>query len=351
MKRSIIPLFIPHYGCPHQCIFCDQVRITGASTPVTAADVSRIIDMYLSGAPEGRYWEAAFYGGSFTAIPHDVMEKLLAPAAEALSAGRIRAIRLSTRPDCIDEAVLEILKTYGVSTVELGVQSLDEAVLQKAERGHTGEDAARAVSLLREHGFAVGLQFLIGLPGEDFASLRRTARLAARLRPDFLRLYPLLVLQGTKLARMYAAGEYRPLSVSEAAFRCAFLKRWYEARGIRIIRMGLQATDELTAGGSLLAGPYHPSMGELADQIIVRHELLRAAARLGGSGALTLRCHPRDRSKVMGLRRKTWRALAARFADPVCCEEAKDLPLGTAELLRGAEQKYITLYRIFPEER
>lgn len=350
MKRSIIPLFIPHYGCPHQCIFCDQVRITGASTPVTAADVSRIIDMYLSGAPEGRYWEAAFYGGSFTALPHDVMEKLLAPAAEALSAGRIRAIRLSTRPDCIDEAVLEILKRYGVSTVELGVQSLDEAVLQKAERGHTGEDAARAVSLLREHGFAVGLQFLIGLPGEDWASLRRTARRAAALRPDFLRLYPLLVLRDTKLARMYAAGDYRPLSVSEAAFRCAFLKRWYEARGIRIIRMGLQATDELTAGGALLAGPYHPSMGELADQLIVRHELLHAAAKRKGTEEILVRCHPRDRSKLMGLRRETWLAMEKFFGKRAACLEDDTISPGTAELICDGRREMIFLYRRFTAE-
>ena len=194
MKHAIIPLFIPHWGCPHQCVFCNQVRITGRSTSVTAQDIEKIIREYVPVRDDSRYWEAAFYGGSFTALPIKVMEELLKPAKQALDEGRIRAIRLSTRPDCITPEILRLLKRYGVKTVELGVQSLDPQVLKKAERGHTAEDARQAAALLRQNDFSVGLQFMIGLPGEDWKSMRYTARQGVRLKPDFIRIYPVLVL-------------------------------------------------------------------------------------------------------------------------------------------------------------
>lgn len=320
MKHSIIPLFIPHYGCPHQCIFCNQVRITGASTPVRPEDVAGIIERYLASAREPRDWEAAFYGGSFTALPMDVMESLLQPAAAALHAGRIGGIRLSTRPDCIDADILALLKKMGVTTVELGVQSLDPAVLRLAERGHTAADAERAVKLLKDAGFSVGLQFMVGLPGEDGVSLRRTARNGAALHPDFIRLYPVLVLRDTKLCRMYEEGAYRPLSIREAAFRCAFLKRWYGAHGIPVIRTGLQATEELNKGDALAAGPYHAAMGELTDQVIARHALHRAIRSLHGN-SLTITCHPKDRSKLTGYRGETKKWLETKFASVIYKED------------------------------
>ena len=155
MKHAIIPLFIPHWGCPHQCVFCNQVRITGRSTSVTAQDIEKIIREYVPVRDDSRYWEAAFYGGSFTALPVKVMEELLKPAKQALDEGRIRSIRLSTRPDCITPEILRLLKRYGVKTVELGVQSLDPQVLKKAERGHTAEDARQAAALLRQNDFSV----------------------------------------------------------------------------------------------------------------------------------------------------------------------------------------------------
>lgn len=319
MKHSIIPLFIPHYGCSHQCVFCNQTRITGMTTPVTPADVERLIGAYLASGDGARRWEAAFYGGSFTALPMEVMRALLMPAAEALRAGKIQGIRLSTRPDCLSEEILHFLKEMGVGTVELGVQSLDDRVLLAAGRGHTAQDAADGAALLRREGFRVGLQFMAGLPGEDGASLRRTARLGAALSPDFIRIYPVLVLRDTALFRMYETGRYRPLSVGKAAFCCAFLKRWYARHGIPVIRMGLQATDELDRGTSLAAGPYHPSMGELADQIILRYALFRALR--GKTGPFSVVCHPKDRSKLMGCRRETWRALEDRFGNVSCRED------------------------------
>lgn len=329
MKHSIIPLFIPHYGCPHQCIFCNQRRITGQTTPVTASDVERIIAEYLASSDEPRFWEAAFYGGSFTALPMDVMEALLRPAKEALDAGRIQKIRLSTRPDCISPEILSLLSRMGVSIVELGVQSLSDEVLTLAERGHTARDAAQAVRLLREGGFQVGLQFMTGLPGETMAILRESARKGAALRPDFIRLYPVLVLKDTKLAAMHLEGSYKALTLEEAVFRCAFLKRWYQAHRIPVIRTGLQATEELDWGDSLLGGPYHPSMGELTDQYIWRHNLRRAVRDIPYGTALQIRCCREDRSKLMGYKKSTW-LLLQKWAGPhVEIQEDTAIPRGT----------------------
>lgn len=337
MKHSIIPLFIPHYGCPHQCIFCNQVRITGQTTPVTPSDVARIIDSYLASAKEPRFWEAAFYGGSFTALPLDVMEVLLRPASEALAAGRIGKIRLSTRPDCISEEILGVLSRMGVSIVELGVQSLSDDVLRLAERGHTAGDAEEAVRLLRERGFQVGLQFMTGLPGETMAILRASARKGAALRPDFIRLYPVLVLKDTKLAAMHLEGSYRPLTLEEAVFRCAFLKRWYQRHGIPVIRTGLQATEELDRGDSLLGGPYHPSMGELTDQYIWRHEIRRAIRGIPYGTVLQILCRREDRSKLMGYKKSTWRLLGQWIGPHVEIREDPSILPGTFRILRKGE--------------
>lgn len=345
MKHSIIPLFIPHYGCPHQCVFCNQVRITGQTTPVTAEDVERQIERYLSSARDERYWEAAFYGGSFTALPLSVMEALLRPAEKALRAGKIRGIRLSTRPDCISDAVLRLLKASGVSIVELGAQSLDDKILQQAERGHTAGDVEAAVRLLRAYGFGVGLQFMAGLPGETAASIRRTARRGAALRPDFVRLYPALILRGTKLFRLYKKREYTPLSVREAVYWCAFLKNWYGAHQIPVIRTGLQATEELDAGDSLAGGPYHPAMGELTDQYLARHFLFRALKRLRPFTFCRISFHPRDFSKMTGYRKETKRQAEEVFGG--CARWSTDPALheGCVRIETERDALEITIYK------
>ena len=339
MRHSIIPLFIPHYGCPYRCVFCNQVRITGTETPVTPRDVAEEIRIYTETCKEPREWEAAFYGGSFTALSLSVMDALLAPAHEALLRGKISAIRLSTRPDCIDSERLSLLRSREVRTVELGVQSLDDGVLETAGRGHTAADVARAVALLREFGFQVGLQFMQGLPGETMASLRRTARMGAALSPDFIRLYPVLVLKDTALCRMYEAGTYRPLSLDEAVHRCAFLKRYYARFGISVIRTGLQATEEFDRGESLASGPYHPAMGELVDQYIARHELLRALRRLPRAAEIKIICAPKDRSKIMGYRRSTWELLKKETAAALTIEEDSDWPVGNIKIFADSDMR------------
>ncbi len=344
MRHSIIPLFIPHVGCPHRCVFCNQVRITGETTPVTAFEVETKIRQYVETAAEPRRWEAAFYGGSFTALPRSVMEALLRPATEALRRGDIQGIRLSTRPDCIDEERLSLLKRCGAETVELGVQSLDDAVLSAAERGHTADDVRRAVSLLRAFGFRVGLQFMQGLPGETWSSLRRTARRGMALSPDFIRLYPVLVLADTKLGEDFQKGNYRPLSLAAAVVRCAFLKRAFARRGIPVIRMGLQATEELDGAETLLAGPYHPAFGELVDQYVARHALRKALRVFRGETEMEIVCAPCDRSKLSGHRKSTQTALEKESGARFRFREERGIVPGTCRLVGGSGRETVIVF-------
>lgn len=332
MKHSIIPLFIPHLGCPHQCIFCNQVRITGRSTSVEADEIKKTIDSYIESGSSDRFWEAAFYGGSFTALPVPVIESLLMPAFKALKQGKIHAIRLSTRPDCINEDILQLLSTYGVTTVELGVQSLDNNILLTAERGHTAEDVVHAVSLLKKHHFIVGLQFMIGLPGEDYASLRSTARKGVALKPDFIRIYPVLALKGTVLGQMIAQKAYRPVSIHEAVVKAAFLKRWYNRHHIKVIRIGLQATEELNMGDAILGGPYHPAMGEMVDQYIAMHQIKLFIIHAEHAEII---CSPRDRSKIMGQHRKSWIQYEQLVKKSIICREELSLPQGIVHVCVG----------------
>jgi len=311
MKRYIIPVFIPHHGCPHQCVFCDQRAITGTVLPPTAREVTDAIRSRLARLTQPRAVEIAFYGGSFTALPAARQHELLAPAARARARGEVAAIRVSTRPDAIDAAAVKRLQDHGVTTVELGVQSLDDNVLAAAGRGHTAADTAAAVATLKAAGFATGFQLMPGLPGEDWPSLIATGRRLLALGPDFIRIYPAVVLAGTPLAAMLAAGAYRPLTLAAAVARAAFLKLAAENRGIAVIRTGLQATAELS-GGAVLAGPYHPAFGLLVEAFLFRVMIGGLLEKFPGPpGPVVLRHHPRDASAVRGLKNanlEAWRS-------------------------------------------
>lgn len=311
MKHDIIPIFIPHYGCRHACIFCNQRKITGLAQPVKPQDVAEMIAVRLAEVTLPRKVEVAFYGGSFTALPLAEQIALLQPAYEALQQGRIQAIRLSTRPDAINRDVVETLLHFGVGTVELGVQSLDDDVLAAAKRGHNADDVFRAVSMLKKAGILCGLQLMPGLPGEDWSSLVWTAAGILDLQPDMMRIYPAVVITGTHMAELYRVGLYSPLTMDEAVKRAAFLKLLCEQNGIRVIRIGLQATEELSNQAVVLAGPYHPSFGEIVESYLF-HLMLAAYFESVSSGVdeLTVHHHPRDHSKLRGLggaNLKTWR--------------------------------------------
>lgn len=262
-NMGIIPFFIPHVGCPHICIFCNQPNISGVSKPMDLSLVLETIREYVEIGGNHRRWEVAFYGGSFTSLPKALQEQLLQPAKEALDLGLIDGIRCSTRPDAIDESTVEFLRSYGVCTVELGVQTMDDDMLRVAQRGHSAEDVRIAAERLHNGGITVGLQVLPGLPGENWRTIVKTIDDCARMKPTFLRIYPVLVIEHTELARMYEAGTYVPLSLPLALAYSSAMKTYAEMKGISVIRTGLQATEEFDAGVGLIAGPYEPAMGEL----------------------------------------------------------------------------------------
>lgn len=309
-KRKIIPLFVPHAGCPNACVFCDQKKITGAQTPVTPEQARREIEAGL--VHGGRDCELAFYGGSFTAMAPEVQEGLLQVGAEFLSRGDLGAIRISTRPDAVEEETVQRLKKYGVSTVELGSQSMDDRVLHLANRGHGAEDTERAVKRLKAHGFRVILQMMTGLPGDDGSQSVETARTIIALKPDGVRIYPTVVLKGTELERQMNCGDYTPHSVEAAVELCATLYEMFLAEGIPVIRVGLNPT-ELLSDGAAVAGAYHPALGEM---VLSRMYLRRAEALLRQAET---RCqaeilvHPSRVSVMVGQKRSNIAALEREF--------------------------------------
>lgn len=303
MKHYIIPIFIPHYGCTHACVFCNQQKITGRLMPVSAQEITNIIHEHVKRITQVRYIEVAFYGGSFTALPTEVQQELLTPAYQALQYGQIHAIRLSTRPDCITDEIVQNLIDFGVTTIELGVQSLDDKVLEKSARGHTSVDVLKAVSVIKKTQISCGIQIMPGLPGEDWKSLIVTGQGVIRLQPDFVRVYPTLVIAGTQLAAMYENKSYTPLSLSAGVSRAAYLKTMFARHRIPVIRTGLQATEELDKKEIVLAGPYHPAFGEMVDSYLFYLMIAHFAeeVRPEKNSTLLIHHHTRDTSKLRGM--------------------------------------------------
>ena len=310
---SILPIFIPHAGCPHQCVFCNQKRISGQSS-ATVQNAQRQIEKWLTWLKPSQENEAAFYGGSFTGLEPQLQEDLLNLTDTLLENGSIGRVRCSTRPDYIDKPRLERLKKHAVTTVELGVQSLDPRVLLVAERGHTVEQVYEAMQLLKEQGFTTGMQLMVGMPEQSFASLQYTVAQTLALAPDLVRIYHLLVVKDTPLAQKYIEGSYTPLSLDEAVEQSAYAYRQFTEAGIRVIRIGLQADDELCTPGNILAGPFHPSMGELVKSRYLRDELTPQLNKLylAGKRELTITCPKKLVSKLVGMKKCNlayWREL------------------------------------------
>jgi len=260
----VIPIFIAHQGCPHQCLFCNQRSITGAAEGLlTAREVRETILGQLawprrhSGGPV----QVAFYGGSFTGLAMERQRELLGAAQPFLAAGQVQELRLSTRPDYVTPEIAGFLRQHGVGIVELGAQSLDDRVLAASGRGHTVAQVRTAVACLKEAGIQVGLQLMLGLPGDCTATALASGRRAAELAPDLVRLYPCLVVSGSPLAELYHQGRYQPLSLLRAVALAGRLWAIFTAQGISVVRMGLQPSASLEK--AVLAGPYHPAFGEL----------------------------------------------------------------------------------------
>lgn len=263
-RRSIIPIFVPHLGCPHFCVFCNQNRISGREKPATADDVRRTVEVSLKKLKADDLPSIAFYGGSFTAIPDEEQETLLSAAFEYIKDGKAADIRLSTRPDAIDEAVIKRLKKYEVRTVELGVQSLDEEVLRKSARGHSADDAIEAAGAIKNAGFELILQMMTGLPGDTREKSLFTANKFTELRPDGVRIYPTVIIMDTELYELWRKGEYKEHTVNEAVDLGAELLDIFENAGIDVIRFGLNPSEDLS-NGDAVGGAYHPALRELAE--------------------------------------------------------------------------------------
>lgn len=263
-KQLIIPVFLPFAGCRHQCVFCDQFGITGADAQPDVNAVCRTIDEHLASWKGSGTKEIAFYGGSFTALTQECQKAYLEIAYEYVLSGDIDSIRLSTRPDCVSIDSCSFLMSYGVRTVELGAQSMSDEVLRLSGRGHNADDTRRAVKTLKESGLNVGMQLMPGLPGDSRETIIMTAEEAARMRPDFVRIYPALVLKGTPLYRMYCSGLYTPWLLAEMVDICRWISAVFREAKIPVIRFGLQPTAELEK--SLAAGPYHPSFRQLVER-------------------------------------------------------------------------------------
>ncbi len=269
MKQNyVIPIFVPHLGCPNDCTFCNQKSISGQQKQVTKDDVSEQIEFYLKNFKEkDAYIEVAFFGGSFTGIPKEKQEELLSQAYKYIESGKINSIRISTRPDYINKDILKLLKKYKVKTIELGVQSSNDYILKKCRRGHTFEDVKKASKLIRWNGFILGHQMMVGLPESTRLDELNTAKDLAKLKPKIMRIYPVLVIKNTQLAKEYEEGNYEPLALNQAVEICKELNYYFNKKNINVIRTGLQNTDIISqptdAKSEVLAGPYHEAFGQL----------------------------------------------------------------------------------------
>ncbi len=304
MKYFNIPIFVPHLGCPFDCVFCNQLKITGADSDVDEKQVKMQIEEHIKMLPKDNCEiEIAFFGGSFTGIDRELQKRLLSVACEYVGRNNIVGIRVSTRPDYINDDILKMLTDFKVRTIELGVQSMKEDVLINANRGHTPQDVEKAVECILKYPIRLGLQMMTGLPGDDFSGSVYTAERIIALRPDFVRIYPTLVIENTRLSNMYKEGKYKPQTVDEAVGLCARLVGMFESAGIRVIRVGLQNTEEICENGSVVAGPFHSAFGELVESRLFYEKIEKAVEDIEEEN-IEIYVNSKEVSKVVGQKRE-----------------------------------------------
>ena len=298
MKHSNISIFVPHNGCPNACTFCNQREITGQSYQPTPQDVINAVNIARQYS-DTKNTEIAFFGGSFTAIPRDYMLSLLKAAYPFVKSGEFYGIRLSTRPDCINEEILDILKNHGVTAIELGTQSMCDDVLTANKRGHSSADSVNSSLLIKQYGFSLGLQLMTGLYKSSDAKDIYTAHKIADLQPDTVRIYPTIVMRGTELAELYQNGLYTPQTLETAVPLCAELLQFFEEKHINVIRLGLHDSDSLKQ--NMLAGAYHPAFRELCESEILFTNTLSLLKSHGISGGtVEFSVNPKSVSRFVG---------------------------------------------------
>jgi len=312
----IIPIFLPNLGCPHQCAFCNQTSITGVTPDTISTEtLCSLINEFLEYKTiQRRSVQVSFYGGNFLGLKKEYIRILLDETTKFVKNKRINSIRFSTRPDTISDKKLDIIKDYPVSTIEIGVQSMDNQVLAMAKRGHTALETEKAAALLKERNYDVGMQMMVGLPGDDETKSLFTAQRIASFSPDFVRIYPTVVLAHSRLAVWYRNGEYTPWSLSRCVALVKNLYLFFKSKKIPVIRMGLQASEDLAKDTTILAGPYHPAFGHMVhSKIFLDMATSIMGAGKGSCDKITIKVHPRSISKMRGLKNKNLEILKRKF--------------------------------------
>lgn len=315
-KPFIIPVFLPHAACPHQCAFCNQALITNQKpVPLSLETIEINIRKFLQFKHERRgKVQIAFFGGNFLGIEYDEMVALLKMATRFVQRGDAHSLRFSTRPETIHPDSLEWIDPFPVETIEVGVQSMDDAVLTASRRGHTSAETEAAVGLLNKTDYEIGLQMMVGLPGDSQEKAMASARRMIRLSPDFVRVYPTVVLKGSSLARWYQEGRYTPLPLGRCVTLVKKLYLFFNEHHIRVIRMGLPASESFQDESVILAGPYHPAFGHLVLSEIFRDRAMAEIASFSKhEKAFRIRIHPKHISRMKGLKNNNIQFLLRRF--------------------------------------
>lgn len=284
----IIPIFIPHRGCPHRCVFCDQINISGTEQPLKPEELRDEVLRWHSYSRSDDF-QLAFYGGSFTCLPGKLRRKYLEFGNKCIGEGLLSSLRCSTRPDGIDDEILKECTAYGMTVLELGVQSMDDRVLAASKRGHTSSRVKTATTLIRKYPLKLGIQQMVGLPKASLKSDLNSADDIIRLHPDFVRIYPTVVPENTELYQMYSAGIYRPLSLEEAVDMSAEIYKKYRRAGIPVIRIGLQADKSLDTSKNL-KGPYHPSLGQMVKTKVLTDDFINHFKNIPKGGNYEIFC-------------------------------------------------------------
>lgn len=333
LSPLIVPIFIPNQGCPHRCIFCEQERITSQQgQSINKQHVQEVLDTSIrsKGFALRSRPEVAFYGGTFTRLPIERMRELLQAVAPYISKGLFDSIRVSTRPDALDKERLELIKAHGVTTVELGVQSMDDEVLSLSQRGHTSEDTIKAVQTLRINGFRVGIQLMPGLPGDSDEKFRATIDQIIGLHPDMVRLYPAVVIRGTELALWYRQGRYLPMTLENAVGICMDSCIRLEEKGIPVIRIGLMSSPSLLEKGEIIAGPWHTAFGFLVRSGIYHRRIEPFLPNPGTASQINISVPEREVPLVRGYRNQGLELIEKKTKARVIKVEPDDsVPPGT----------------------
>ena len=307
MSHNNISIFVPHKGCPNDCSFCNQRAISGQMTSATPEDVEDAVETAIKYKVDPKNTEIAFFGGSFTAIEREDMLSLLTAAKHFLDIYKFKGIRISTRPDCINEDILETLKNYGVTAIELGAQSMSDEILSANRRGHTAEDVRKASKLIKEYGFELGLQMMTGLYKSDFQKDEQTALEIIKLRPDTVRIYPTVVLKNTHLGYLQEMGEYIAPTAEESAPFCAHLLQLFEKEGIKVIKLGLHSSE--TVESDMVGGAYHPAFRELCEGHIYLTKILEKLSEKDKNQQYVIYVNKKVLSKAKGQQKRNEKAL------------------------------------------